>query len=158
MKRLHYWAEGPDVICYQCTPTTFVVVVIAIKLSDHVLRNIHHCTFLSKISYWLFYLYPWKTFPITVFSLRPQIMLFMPKKIYKWLFRRFTRTCNYPISFYPFYPILRFYTWLSTLTQFITAKTAFHHCTFSFITAHFVHHCTLKQAMQVMVGLIIIRL
>jgi len=25
-------------------------------------------------------------------------------------------------------------------------KTAFHHCTFSFITAHFMHHCTLKQA------------
>src|SRR6218665_2027250 len=22
-----------------------------------------------------------------------------------------------------------------------------HHCTFSFITAHFVHHCTLKQAL-----------
>src|SRR6218665_3093003 len=30
---------------------------------------------------------------------------------------------------------------------FITAQTAFHHCTFSFITAHFVHHCTLKQAL-----------
>ena len=27
-------------------------------------------------------------------------------------------------------------------------KTPFHHCTFSFITAHFVHHCTLKQAMR----------
>src|SRR6218665_968120 len=26
-------------------------------------------------------------------------------------------------------------------------KTAFHHCTFSFITAHFVHHCMLKQAL-----------
>ena len=25
--------------------------------------------------------------------------------------------------------------------------TAFHHCAFSFITAHFVHHCTLKQAL-----------
>ena len=32
---------------------------------------------------------------------------------------------------------------------FITAKTAFHHCTFSFITAHFVHHCTLKHALLV---------
>src|SRR6218665_158232 len=30
---------------------------------------------------------------------------------------------------------------------FITAQTAFHHCTFSLITAHFVHHCTLKQAL-----------
>jgi len=26
----------------------------------------------------------------------------------------------------------------------ITAQTAFHHCTFQVITAHFVHHCTLK--------------
>src|SRR6218665_1638144 len=32
-------------------------------------------------------------------------------------------------------------------SRFITAKAAFHHCTFSFITAHFVHHCTLKQAL-----------
>src|SRR6218665_4027615 len=24
-----------------------------------------------------------------------------------------------------------------------------HHCTFSFITAHFVHHCTLKQALPI---------
>src|SRR6218665_662110 len=30
---------------------------------------------------------------------------------------------------------------------FITAKTPFHHCKFSFITAHFVHHCTLKHAL-----------
>src|SRR6218665_3761047 len=28
-----------------------------------------------------------------------------------------------------------------------TAKTVIHHCTFSFITAHFVHYCTLKQAL-----------
>src|SRR6218665_504090 len=27
------------------------------------------------------------------------------------------------------------------MTFFVTAQTAFHHCTFSFITAHFVHHC-----------------
>src|SRR6218665_3927935 len=32
-------------------------------------------------------------------------------------------------------------------SYFITAQTAFHHCTFSFTTAHFVHHCTLKQAL-----------
>src|SRR6218665_3248049 len=30
---------------------------------------------------------------------------------------------------------------------FVTAQTAFHHCIFRFITAHFVHHCTLKQAL-----------
>src|SRR6218665_2760486 len=33
------------------------------------------------------------------------------------------------------------------MTFFVTAQTAFHHCTFRFITAHFVHHCTLKQAL-----------
>jgi len=27
-------------------------------------------------------------------------------------------------------------------------KTPFHHCPFSVITAHFVHHCTLKQALS----------
>src|SRR6218665_1331403 len=27
-------------------------------------------------------------------------------------------------------------------------KTAFHHYTFLFITAHIVHHCTLKEALQ----------
>jgi len=31
-------------------------------------------------------------------------------------------------------------------SKFITAKAAIHHCTFS-CTAHFVHHCTLKQAL-----------
>jgi len=33
------------------------------------------------------------------------------------------------------------------MTFFVTAQTAFHHCTFRFITAHFVHRCTLKQAL-----------
>ena len=32
-------------------------------------------------------------------------------------------------------------------SYFITAQTAFHQCTFSFIIARFVHHCTLKQAL-----------
>src|SRR6218665_3972681 len=31
---------------------------------------------------------------------------------------------------------------------FVTAQTAFHHRTFRFITAHFVHHCTFKQALK----------
>jgi len=33
-------------------------------------------------------------------------------------------------------------------TTIITAQTAFHRCTFQVITAHFVHHCTLKQALM----------
>src|SRR6218665_1091731 len=33
------------------------------------------------------------------------------------------------------------------MTFFVTAQTAFLHCTFRFITARFVHHCTLKQAL-----------
>ena len=32
--------------------------------------------------------------------------------------------------------------------NYITAQTAFHHCTFQVITAHFVHHCMLKQALR----------
>jgi len=37
---------------------------------------------------------------------------------------------------------------ISTTGQtIITAKTAFHHCTFQFITPYFVHHCILKQAL-----------
>src|SRR6218665_1969816 len=42
------------------------------------------------------------------------------------------------------------YYWLFTSVTgqtIITAQTAFHHCTFQVITAHFVHHCTLKQAL-----------
>jgi len=36
---------------------------------------------------------------------------------------------------------------ISQWPSFITAQTAFHHCTFQFITVHFVHHYTLKQAL-----------
>jgi len=36
--------------------------------------------------------------------------------------------------------------------SFIAAKTAFHHCTLLFITAHFVHHCTLKQALMMIIS------
>ena len=32
---------------------------------------------------------------------------------------------------------------------FITAQTAFHHCTSQVIAAHFVQHCTLKQVLHV---------
>ena len=32
-------------------------------------------------------------------------------------------------------------------SRFITEKTAFHRCTFSFIPAHFVYHCALKHAL-----------
>jgi len=34
------------------------------------------------------------------------------------------------------------------MTFLITAQTAFHRCTFQVITAHFVHHCTSKQALE----------
>src|SRR6218665_1812254 len=30
----------------------------------------------------------------------------------------------------------------------ITAQTALHHCTFQVVTAHFAHHCMLKQALH----------
>jgi len=38
------------------------------------------------------------------------------------------------------------------MTFFITAQTAFHHCTFAVITAHFVPHRTLKQALNKTIG------
>jgi len=38
---------------------------------------------------------------------------------------------------------------------FITAQTAFHNCTFQTITAHFVHHCALKQARHPLRGILL---
>ena len=54
------------------------------------------------------------------------------------------------LSHRPFFKIsgLEYYNIIQIFSYFITAQTAFHHCTFSFITAHFVHHCTLKQALR----------
>jgi len=36
------------------------------------------------------------------------------------------------------------------MTISVTAQTACHHFTFRFTTAHFVHHCTLKQALHLL--------
>jgi len=72
--------------------------------------------------------------------LKPKItwkFSFHPSKILMTFFSHWQQT-GY------FSPFLR----LSTPPLFITAKTAFRHCTFSFITVHFVHHCTLKHALQ----------
>jgi len=52
---------------------------------------------------------------------------------------------NSPLIF-PFHPSKMLMTIFSPHPIFITAKTLFHHCTFSFLTAHFVHRCTLKHA------------
>jgi len=55
----------------------------------------------------------------------------------------------FPFLHLPFYSRNSKYYILHTpfiSSYFITAQTAFHHTTFSFIDAHFVHHCTLKQA------------
>ena len=41
------------------------------------------------------------------------------------------------------------------ITFFVTAQTAFHHCTFRFITGHCVHHCTLKQALLLVLVLLL---
>jgi len=47
----------------------------------------------------------------------------------------------------------KFSTELHTISYFrhgtddLYCKTAFHHCTFQFITPYFVHHCMLKQAL-----------
>src|SRR6218665_2211724 len=55
------------------------------------------------------------------------------------------RTQNLDSKF--FYPKISIYPAKFPNDFFVTAQTAFHHCTFRFITAHFVHHCTLKQAL-----------
>jgi len=49
------------------------------------------------------------------------------KNLHMTFFIRFTR--NF-LPFCSFYLFWRFYNWHSTLTWFITANTAFHHCTF----------------------------
>jgi len=44
------------------------------------------------------------------------------------------------------------------MALFVTAQTAFRHCTLRLITAHFVYHCTVKQALPcVQMGRSIIR-
>jgi len=61
----------------------------------------------------------------------------------------FDRISWTPISERPLLPN-NFYlsSQISEWPFLVTAQTAFHHCTFRFITAHFVHHCTLKQALD----------
>jgi len=61
----------------------------------------------------------------------------LPRKISEWAF-----LSHLHLNFYLFSRIS------ATGQPFITAQTAFHHCTFQVITAHFVRHCTLKQAMH----------
>ena len=65
----------------------------------------------------------------------PWFFLSIPRKLW-WPFLVIDLKCVSFLLFHP-HPI------------FITAKTPFHHCTFSFITAHFVHHCTLKHALPI---------
>jgi len=54
---------------------------------------------------------------------------------------------NAKVGLQIFYPKISIYPAKFPNDFFVTAQTAFHHCTFRFITAHFVHHCTLKQAL-----------
>jgi len=70
-----------------------------------------------------------------LFSHRPQIMVFL------LIFSKLSTT---PYFTYRLLSGVFLFSFLHN-TIFITAKTAFHHCTRSFIAAHFVHHCTLKQ-------------
>ena len=106
---------------------------------------------------------------MTFFSHRPFLYDFLAFRIFSY----FTLQMTPPIPIFctlytpcirPIYSCVhthmlfsRFCTLLAALVTVDTAYTiyfflihhctAFHHSTFSFITAHFVHHCTLKQAL-----------
>ena len=74
-------------------------------------------------------------------------------KIFHFISRNFLTTF-FMISALKYYPNSNVIIILHTpfiSAYFITAQTAFHKCTFSFITAHFVNHCTLKQALALLV-------
>jgi len=97
-----------------------------VTLAEHILRKIHHCTFRA----WKLQSF-WQKFLITFFlqkflSVKPNFLL------------------NYIQLLIS-----------ATGQTIITAKIAFHHCTFQFITPHFEHHCMVKQALlEEIVGLL----
>src|SRR6218665_216512 len=111
---------------------------------EHVLRKIHHYTFRPK--YFLDDLYIQN--PVTNFHFIPQIFFSKLSTTSPYFtFQLLSQRCL---------PFIRFFFHDSSLQKqpFITAHFRsslhifVHHCTFSFITAHFVHDCTLKQALS----------
>ena len=96
--------------------------------AEHVLRKIHHCIFRAwKLQS------PWQN--VLTFSHKISIypanfsgdFFSHSHQIFYWI----TYNCLFPCHW-----IIR-----------PTTKSAFHHCTFQFITPHFVHHFMLKQAL-----------
>src|SRR6218665_1290597 len=66
-----------------------------------------------------------------------------------FIYTLYTLTCCFPLSSPYFLVSLQLILDTPFISSyFINAQTAFHHCTFSFITAHLVHHCTLKQVLR----------
>ena len=72
------------------------------------------------------------------------------RKIHHCTFRSQKLDSNFWMTF--FTEICLFTQANFRLTFFVTAQTAFYRCTFRFITAHFVHPCTLKQALVCIVA------
>src|SRR6218665_4218963 len=96
-----------------------------------------------------------------IFPVLPLTMFYLSVKISDGLFSHYNhKLCylsiiNLQMTFISrFTPLLflYFYVGLPVFHLFIIHlyKTEFHYCTLSFITAHFVHHCTLKQALEVL--------
>jgi len=75
------------------------------------------------------------------------VKIFIRQKFPMTFFSRAFFTLIFTSSPYFSYRLLIHKCLVFISSSFITAKTAFHHRTFSFITAHFVHHFTLKQGL-----------
>src|SRR6218665_226868 len=100
---------------------------------------------------------------MTFFSDRPQIVLFsLLSTTKRFSFSSLKNSDDLMTFFSPRHYIRLFFKLFSSFHGpprhpiFITAKTPFHQCTFSFITEHFVHHCTLKHACHVLHKLMVI--
>ena len=102
--------------------------------------DIYHCTFRANISEWPFFTRKFSFYP-------PEFLMTFFQSFTTKIAIYYSQLCEINL-------VLHQTSILSNMSRFyfimifITAKTVFHHCTVSFITARFVHHCTLKQALH----------
>src|SRR6218665_862214 len=123
--------------------------------AEHVFRRNHDCTFRPKY----FLVTSLTQTPMTIFISSPKIRMtffvFFPtfpqlSTIELLISSNFFSISSLKNSVSPIFLVVdskygyfsHFSTFPPRQPLFITAKTAFHHGTFSFITAHFVHHCS----------------
>src|SRR6218665_1399571 len=99
---------------------------MSIYVCQRMVKKIHHCTFRLKDFIHDFF-YPKSC----------EKGSFHPSKILMTFFNSSNTNSGILLLFSNFPPHHTLFLYLFV----------FHHCTFSFITAHFVHQCTLKQAL-----------